>query len=233
MRLLSNSGDRGGAADLGREPPWEFLLRHRPSWADATLLRRALAAFLAVCAAALFVRGDPAARSVDVVVATRDLASGRVLSADDLRRVARPAGLLPAGSAHEIPALIGATLSGAVRAGEILTDLRVVGARLAQVAAGVSDARIVPIRLVDNAVADILRVGDRVDVIAADHADADPVRAGPPPTLAADAVVVLVTTPERRSGPGGERVVLVALDAAHALTVAAGSLRTELTVVFR
>ncbi|MFI5780573.1 SAF domain-containing protein [Nocardia sp. NPDC051570] len=233
MRLRPNPGERGGTADLGREPPWEFLLRHRPSWADLTLLRRVLAAALAVFAAVLFVRGDPAARSIDVVIATRDLAPGRIVSAEDLRRVARPAGLLPEGSVREMSALLGATVSGAVRAGEILTDLRVVGARLAQVAAGVVDARIVPIRLADNAVADILRVGDRVDVVAAERTDTDPTRAGPPRTLATDAAVVLVTTADRRSGPSGERIVLIALDSTHALGVAAGSLRTELTVVFR
>ncbi|MCM6775176.1 SAF domain-containing protein [Nocardia sp. CDC159] len=230
---MRSSPNLPGTADSGREPPWEFLLRHRPSRLDVTLLRRMLAALLAIGAVVLFVRGDPQARSADVVIATRDLSPGRVLSAADLRVVARPAGLLPEGSVREVSALVGATVSGAVRAGEMLTDLRVLGARLAQVATGVADARIAPIRLADNAVADILRVGDRVDVVTAERSEGDPAHAGPPRTLAADAVVVLISAPEGRRGPSGERVVLLALDSAHALDLAAGSLRTELTVLFR
>ncbi|MGV9675194.1 SAF domain-containing protein [Nocardia sp. NPDC003482] len=231
MPLRPNPSDRSGTADLGREPPWEFLVRHRPSWADATFLRRALAAILTLCAAALFIRGDPSAHSTDVVVAARDLSPGRVVAAEDVRRVARPAGFVPEGSVRDPSAVLGATVSGAVRSGEILTDLRVLGPRLARAAAG-PDARIVPIRLADKAVAEILRVGDRVDVLAAERDGADPARAGPPRTLAADAVVVLVTAAENRRGPADERIVLVALDSAPAIAVAAASLRTELTVLF-
>ncbi len=107
----------------------------------------------------------------------------------------------------------------------MFTDLRVVGPRLAAVATGARDARIVPIRLADNAVAEILRAGDRVDVIGGEEQGARPAR-----SLATDAAVVL-------SGPGDgrgakERVVLVAMDAEHATVVAAASLHTALTVVF-
>ncbi|MBF6330591.1 SAF domain-containing protein [Nocardia transvalensis] len=230
LRLDGRDG-RGGDADLGREPRWEVLTRHRPAWADGVLVRRLLALGLTVLAAVLFVRGDPSARRVDAVVAARDLAPGRILSAEDLRRAPRPADTLPEGAVHDLSALVGATVTGAVRSGEILTDLRVVGPRLAQVATGVTDARIVPIRLADNAIADILRAGDRVDVIAAPHTDADLEGPAPPQTLATDAAVVLVTTSDKTRGQG-ERAVLVALDAAHATTVAAASLRSALTVTF-
>ncbi|MEU5409634.1 SAF domain-containing protein [Nocardia asteroides] len=217
-------------ADLGRGSSWRFALGNRPAWADALLARRLAAGALALLALALFVRGDPGAARHTVVVAARDLAPGRLLTADDLRLDERESRSLPSGSATDTAALLGATLTGAMRAGETFTDLRVVSPRLAAAAAGSPEARIVPIRLADPAVAEVLRAGDRVDVVGVEDAGG-PGASKPARTLATDAAVVLVTTSgERRSGT--ERVVLVALDAHNATAVAGASLRTALTVVF-
>ncbi|MEV0297253.1 SAF domain-containing protein [Nocardia sp. NPDC050710] len=214
---------------LGRGSPLRFALWNRPPWVDLPLARRLLAAALTVLAAALFVRGDPDAQRSDVVIAGRDLAPGRLLEASDLRVVPRESGTLPDGAARDAGALVGATLTGAMRAGEVFTDLRVLGPRLAAAATGASDARIVPIRLADTAVAEILRAGDRVDVVGAEESTGPGIR--PARTLAADAAVVLVSAPgDRHAAP--ERVVLVAMDAEHAIAVAAASLRISLTVVF-
>ncbi|MFI6868299.1 SAF domain-containing protein [Nocardia sp. NPDC050406] len=216
-----------------------------PPWADAVLLRRLLAVGFLVLAAALALRGDPAGRRSEVMVAARDLPPGHVLGSDDLRAASHETASLPAGTAHSPAALLGATLTGAVHAGEIVTDVRIVGPRLAAVAAKSPDARIVPIRLADNAVAAVLRAGDRVDVVAAEQ---DPVTGSTngrpidptgrvavaphaPVPLATDAAVVLVSGGDG-ARDSGERVVLVALDASHATAVAAASLRTALTVVF-
>ncbi|RDI51752.1 SAF domain-containing protein [Nocardia mexicana] len=218
-------------ADLGRGPRWDLAIRYRPAWADATLARRLLAAILAVLAGALFLRGNPRTEQVEVVVAARDLAPGRILDVGDLRRKPLPAGTLPEGAARELAPLLGATATGAVRAGEILTDLRVIGPRLAAVAAGTPEARIVPIRLADKAVADILRTGDRVDVVAAEESADGAHGTGPPRTLAVDAAVVLIAGAGKTRG-AEERIVLVALDATRATAVAAASLHTALTVVF-
>lgn len=219
--------------DLGRAPRWDPLDRmrsSRPRWADATFARRLLAAALAALAAVLAIRGDPEPGRAEVVVAARDLPPGHRLTGDDLGRVVRPEESLPAGAIREAAAVLGGTLGTAVRAGEVLTDLRVVGPRLAVAATGTAEARIVAIRPADAAVADVLRAGDRVDVIAA--ADDDQARAGPPPRpLATDAAVVLVTTGD--GGRGRERMVLLALDAAHAPAVAAASLRTGLALIVR
>ncbi|MEU4344554.1 SAF domain-containing protein [Nocardia sp. NPDC023852] len=214
-------------ADLGRggwHPTWQ-----RPSWADALLVRRLLAAALAVLAAFLFFRGDPGAERTTVIVAGRDLTPGRLLEAGDLRSAAREASTLPAGTVADPTALIGATLTGAMHQGEVFTDLRVVGPRLAAAATGARDARIVPIRLADTAVAEILRAGDRVDVVGAEESNGPGTR--PARTLAADASVILVSSPGDGRG-AAERVVLVAMDAEHATAVAVASLRTALTVVF-
>ncbi|MEV0252521.1 SAF domain-containing protein [Nocardia sp. NPDC050712] len=211
---------------LGRDNPLRTVLDHRPPWADLLLVRRLLAAALTVLAAVLFLRGDPDTHSAPVVVAAHDLPPGRLLAAGDLRTVTQAAGSLPAGAARDTAPLLGATLTGAMRAGEVFTDLRVLGPRLAAAAAGAPDARIVPIRLADNAVAEILHAGDRVDVVGAEEGGDRPAR-----TLARDAAVVLVSRPADRRGQA-EPVVLVALGAEPALAVAAASLRTALTVVF-
>lgn len=217
-------------ADLGRGSSWRFALGNRPAWADALLARRVLAGALALTALALFVRGDPGDARREVVVAARELAPGRLLTADDLRVERYESRSLPSGSVAEVTTLLGATLTGAMRTGEAFTDLRVVGPRLAAAAAGSADARIVPIRLADSAVAEVLRAGDRVDVVGVEEAGA-PGASKPARTLATDAAVVLVTAPGGRRS-GAERVVLVALDAEYATAVAGASLRTALTVVF-
>jgi len=229
---------RGGDRDLGRPPRWEVLIDRRPAWADARLARRILAVALTALAGFLFIRGDPAARRIPVVVAAHDLAPGQAVRAADLRIAEFAAGTLPGGVLHERAPLEGATLTAAMRAGEIFTDVRVVGPRLAAAATGAADARIVPIRLADNAVAGILRSGDRVDVVAAEPGSPAP----SPQPLAVGAVVVSVPGGEKsggeraspdRAGAASERIVLIALDSAHATTVAAASLRTALTVVLQ
>lgn len=217
-------------ADLGRPSAWHSALGNRPAWADALLARRVAAAALALVALALFVRGDPGGDRRPVVVAAADLTPGTLLSISDLRTDQHEIRSLPSGFVADASELIGATLTGAMRSGETFTDLRVVGPRLAAAAAGSADARIVPIRLADSAVAEVLRAGDRVDVVGVEDAGA-PGASRPARTLATDAAVVLVTgTGDRRAG--AERVVLVALGAEHATAVAGASLRTALTVVF-
>ncbi|MEV6388779.1 SAF domain-containing protein [Nocardia xishanensis] len=216
-------------ADLGRGSPLRFALANRPPWADGLLARRVLAAALTLLAIVLFARGNPGAARAEVVVAGRDLPPGAVLEPDDLKSVPLESGTLPVGAVRDPAALHGATTTGAMRAGEVFTDLRVVGPRLAQVAAGAPDARIVPIRLADSAVTEILRAGDRVDVIGGDEQQGPSAR--PARTLASDAAVVLVSQPgERRDA--ADRVVLIAMDSERATVVAAASLHTALTVVF-
>ncbi|MEV5651248.1 RcpC/CpaB family pilus assembly protein [Nocardia sp. NPDC052254] len=230
----------GPDADLGRSRITELLARFRPSWLDLTLARRLSAVALAALAAVLALRGDPAAHRRSVVIAARELTPGRILAAEDLRRTELPAAVVPAGAVTDPAQLLGATSTGAVHTGEILTDLRIVSPRLAVAATGAAEARIVPMRLADNAVTAILRPGDRVDVVAADDPPADSGphaqrRAPTARTLAANAAVVLV------SGTGAtgataraatEHIVLLALDPEPAATVAAASLHTALTVVF-
>ncbi|GAA3432368.1 hypothetical protein [Kutzneria kofuensis] len=110
-------------------------------------------------------------------------------------------------------------LTGAARAGEPITDVRLVGPENTLLATGNPDAVAVPVRLTDAAVADLLRPGSRVDVV------------GDPAVLANDAVVVAVRPSEGASAKG--RLVVVALPRQAAAKVAAASLAQSVTVTLR
>ncbi|MBD0322444.1 MAG: flagellar biosynthesis protein FlgA [Aldersonia sp.] len=214
----------------------------RPHWARTALARRIVAAALALTAVALAFLTDPATDRTVVAVAARDLPSGKLLDAGDVRMLDHDSGSIPDGAIDDAALAIGHTLAGAVRSGEVFTDARVMGPRLAVLATGAADARIVPIRPADPAVAGLLREGDRVDIVAADESSpmAEPNPAADESsghehagarTLARDAAVVMVsqTAGERAA----ERVVMVAMPQQQAAAVAAASLSNALTVVFR
>ena len=84
----------------------------------------------------------------------------------------------------------------------------------------------VAIRLADAAVADLIRSGDIVDVLAAATATG----AGAPRVIATGAVVVLVPPGSSRATAADGRILLVALPAPAAQRVAATSLAETLTV---
>lgn len=179
-------------------------------------------------AAAAALRPDPAGASRLVAVATHDLAAGTTLTGSDVRMENRSAAMLPDGT-EVTERVVGATLAGPARRGEVLTDARVLGSRLAGLTAG-PDARLVPLRLADNAVLDMIRPGDVVDVLGA----AAGATSGPdihPRLVAANAVVVLVSpNADLSRGPGSDRVVLVALPAAAATALAGATLVQTVTL---
>ncbi|SEH65803.1 Flp pilus assembly protein CpaB [Mycolicibacterium rutilum] len=186
--------------------------------------RRAAAAGLVVLAAVAALRPDPDDERVAVVVAARDLSPGAELTAEDVRIERQSATTLPDGVHTDSSTVVGSRPAGPVRRGEALTDIRLLGPRLADAAAG-PNARIVPLTLDDNAVLDLLRAGDVVDVLAAgDESDARP------RLVARDAVVVLVSPKTTGATAGADRVVLVALPALAANEVAAAALVQAITV---
>jgi flagella basal body P-ring formation protein FlgA len=71
-----------------------------------------------------------------VIVAARDLALGIELTADDLCLETRLATTVPDGSQWDVDTMIGATPAGPARRGEVLTDVRLLGPRLAESTAG-------------------------------------------------------------------------------------------------
>ncbi len=201
----------------------------RPDWSRTLAARRAAAAAFVVLAAVAAFRSDPDGDRMDAVVAARDLSPGALLTADDVRIEKRLATTVPDGARSGVDDVVGATLAGPARRGEVLTDVRLLGPRLATSAAG-PDARIVPLHLADSALLEMLRAGDVVDVLAAgtSNSSAD----ASPHVVATDAVVVLVSPKPAQRGPGNERVVLVALPAATAHKVAGVALTETVTITF-
>ena len=162
-------------------------------------------------------------------MAARDLRPGTALTADDVRLEKRLATTVPDGSQADLGAVVGSTLAGPTRRGEVLTDVRLLGSRLAESTAG-PGARIVPLHLADGALIDLVRVGDVVDVLAAPATDAPARRTPPAKVVATDAVVVLVSAKEKVQAADSDRVVLVALPARVANTVAGSALGQTVTL---
>lgn len=196
----------------------------RPDWTRTVLARRVAAGGLVVLAAVAALRPDPDDERVDAVVAARDLSPGSQLNAGDVRIERLSAATLPDGIQSDVAAVVGATLTGPVRRGEALTDVRLLTPRLAEAAVGPA-ARIVPLSLDETAVLDLIRPGDVVDVLAAgEEADTRP------RVVATDAIVVLVSEKASGTGAGAGRVVLVALPAHAANEVAAATLVQTVTL---
>jgi Flp pilus assembly protein CpaB len=199
----------------------------RPDWTRTVAARRVAAGALVVLAAVAALRSDPHGDQTDIVVAARDLSPGIELTTADVRVEKRTATTVPDGFQASLDAVVGSTLAGPARRGEVLTDVRLLGPRLAQSAAG-PNARIVPLHLADTALLDLVRPGDVVDVLAAPDGDND---IGPR-VVATDAVVVLVSEKPKGPGAGGDRVVLVALPAHAANDVAGATLMQTVTLTF-
>ncbi|MDA2894236.1 SAF domain-containing protein [Mycolicibacterium sp. BiH015] len=197
----------------------------RPDWTKTPSARRMLAAALVVLAAVAAWRGDPGSDHTEVVVAVRDLSPGAELTASDVRMESRSLPTVPDGARTDVASVVGTTLAGPARRGEVLTDVRLLGPRLTESAAG-PDARIVPIPLADAALTDLVRPGDVVDIVAAPADDAAEAR-----LVAANGIVVLVSAKESGVGArSGGRVVLVALPAAAAKAVAGIALVRTVTL---
>lgn len=198
----------------------------RPDWTRTVTARRIAAGLLVVLAAVAALRPDPAAERADVVVAVADLAPGEPLTPDDVALESRLAATVPDGAQSDIEEVVGAHLTGPARRGEVLTDVRLLGSRLTEATAG-PDARIVPVPLADEALVELIRPGDVVDVLAAGEGlDTTP------EVIATRAVVAMVSA--EPSGPAGatQRVVLVVLPRQDANAVAGAALTGHITVTF-
>ncbi|MCV7411446.1 flagellar biosynthesis protein FlgA [Mycobacterium florentinum] len=201
----------------------------RPDWTRTVLARRVVAGGLVVLAGVAAVHSNPDGDRVDVVVATRDLTPGAALTPDDVRVEKRLATTLPDGSQADPGAVVGSMLAGPARRGEVLTDVRLLGSRLAELTAG-PGARIVPLHLTDGALIDLVRAGDVVDVLAAPPTESQPGTQAISKVVATDAVVVLVSPKQKVRAADDDRVVLVALPARVANTVAGSVLGQAVTL---
>lgn len=200
----------------------------RPDWTRTAAARRAAAAGLVLLAAVAAFRPDPSDAQTPVVVAARDLAPGTELTSDDVALESRSATTVPDGTLSDVGALVGKTLAGPARRGEAITDVRVLGPRLAEAAVG-PDARVVPLQLADPALLEVIRAGDVVDVLAVEPLPGE--GAAAPRVVARGGVVVLASRGPEAPGRG-DGVVLVALPAEEAVDAAGASLSQAVTLTF-
>jgi Flp pilus assembly protein CpaB len=178
--------------------------------------RRLLAALLTAVAVAAGLQAvaAPPPATVAVVVAARDLPAGAELAGSDLVTAEFAPGTAPDDVVAD-PA--GRTLAAPVRRGEPVTDVRLVGPQLTE---GLADLTATPVRLPDAGMVELLRVGDRVDLVAADP------RGTGAETVVVDAPVLAIPS-EAAGGPGtaglpGRLVVLgVGPDEVDAVAAAA------------
>ena len=199
----------------------------RPAWIDSPKVRRVAAGALVALAAVLFVDDAAGDDRVDVITAGRDLTPGTVLTSADVVVSNWDSDSVPEGALIDTGAVDGQTLTGPVREGELLTDVRLLGSRTATTALG-TEARVVPVHLADAGVSDLLREGDQVDVLTVEVQE-DPNAVPTARVLASGAVVVLVAD-DAGGSRQRDRVVLLALPTDDATTVAAASLVSALTV---
>ncbi len=186
--------------------------------------RRPLAALFAAVtvAAALRVVNPGPPPTAPVLTATRDLPAGSVVRSSDLQQSAFALGTVPAGalSASEV---VGRTTAAPLRSGEALTDVRLVQGSLLDGYPGMVAA---PVRIGDADAVRLLRVGDRIDLLAADQ--------GPSATLLASDVPVIALPPERSAGGTVEgALVIVAISDITARRVAAHAPTSLVSLVIR
>ena len=185
--------------------------------------RRLLAAVLTAVAVAAGIHAvaSPPPAEVPVRVAVHDLPAGAVLGADDLRTVGFAPGSVPDGLAVDAA---GRMLAAPLRAGEPVTDLRLVGPALSDAYPGLAA---VPVRLPDAGMVELLRVGDRVDLISADP------QGGGAEVVAAD-VPVLAIPAAADAGASGlpGRLVVIGADPDDVARIADASVRTFVTIAF-
>jgi pilus assembly protein CpaB len=166
---------------------------------------------------------DAAAPVVQVVVAAADRPAGTTLVEADLTVVRLPPDLRPDGSVAEPEPVLGRVLAAPVRAGEAITDVRLVGSGVTallppgQVAA--------PVRLADLAVAALVRSGDRIDVLATLDGNSAA-------EVVAEGALVLAAAGSGSTAPddGSAGLLLVAVPPEIAARLAAAATAATLTI---
>ncbi|HPU13521.1 MAG TPA: flagella basal body P-ring formation protein FlgA [Aeromicrobium sp.] len=122
--------------------------------------RRLIAAILvglSVATAISAITKTPDTRAV--FVAARDLAGGKPVGQRDLVSRQLPVDAIPAG-ALKAEDLTGRVLAGSMRRGEVFTDRRVVNPR------NLGRGQVLAVAEVPNATGELLRPGDRIDLVA-------------------------------------------------------------------
>lgn len=184
-------------------------------------------------AGALLVLRPPPPPTVEVLVAARDLSALEPLTEADTAVRAFPEPLVPVGALPPDHPAAGSSLRSPVRAGEVLT-----GVRLADPPAAGHGPDLVaaPVRVADPGAVALLRPGSRIDVLAA---VGDPLftehtghGAAAARTLVTDRPVIAVPGTASATAERGA-LVLIAVTEAEARSLAGHALGGELSITIR
>jgi len=196
---------------------------HRVVRRHRAVLAGLLTAGAVVTALPVLAPADPP--SVRVLAAARDLAPGRPLTAEDLTTVSVPEALAPDGTLQDKAGALGRAVTGVVRRGELITDVRLLGSGLLQGHGLVAT----PVRLADTATVALLHAGDRVDVLAAPTSNDRPAVSAT--TVAANVQVLAVPGVADSDSEGGLIVLSATPATAARLAAAAVGSRLSVTVL--
>ncbi len=205
--MTAGTRARAGVRDLRRA-----LARHRVLLACG-LLAAAVASGISAVAPA-----PP--QTATVLVAARDVVGGTVLASGDLSAAELPAALVPRGALTDAASAVGRLVAGPVRAGEALTDVRLLGAGLLPAGRQVA----VPVRVAEPATAALVAAGDVVDVLSASP------DGGAEATTVVSRVRVL-SVPSAGEDAGDGALLVVATDRAAAGRLAAAAVTGQLSVL--
>ena len=188
---------------------------------DHRRLLAAVCAGLAVLAALSSLRQAP--RTHPVLVARHDLASGHVVTADDVRTADVPASAAP-DHVLDRGAAIGRRVAGPMRAGEPLTDVRLVRPGALD---GYGEGAVYTTIRVDAADVAAVGVGDRVDVVAVDPGGETPAE------VVARGVEVVTLPSDDETATRADAVASLGIvtDEPGALTLAQVGLTSRLSVI--
>lgn len=174
----------------------------------------------------------PPPATVSAVSAARDLPAGARLSEADLTVAQIDPGSVPDGALPRLSVARGLTLVSAVRRGEVLTDVRLLGpGTVDRLGPGLVA---VPVRIADAESVGLLRPGSVVDVLAAGA----PESAGAGEARLVAAAVRVLTVPQPRGGRfvstlSEGSLVLLATTSATAARLAGAAVTDRLSVVVR
>ena len=99
-----------------------------------------------------------------VLTAARDIPGGSVVGSGDLMEVDFAPHSVPEGVVAESADVVGRTTTAPLRSGEPITDARLVQGSLLD---GYPGSVAAPVRIADAGAVALLRIGDRIDIIAA------------------------------------------------------------------
>ncbi|WP_239437137.1 RcpC/CpaB family pilus assembly protein [Arthrobacter alpinus] len=234
-----------------RSQQWSRRASPLRKLARLVVRRRRLFAAMFLCAAASLAvqQLTPASPiTTGVMVASRDLPAGHVLSANDLKSAkvspqmvpdgairSPAAGVLAAGAPPPVDSStewLGLQVSGPIRRGEVLTDASLLGTGL--LAGAPAGSQAVPLRLSDPSTLTLLRQGQLVTVVLSSSQGMD----GPVTNETLAENVPVLWAPDQESTGGGllpaqesDGVVVVAASATQAVKLAGAISRGKVFLI--